>query len=260
MKKILTWAKANPYKIAVTLFAIILFMLLMAQCNKTNTLNKKLTTSEQNVKALNDSVRQTQTKDNKPEFDKLALLTDKVSNLEKLSTDLAEEVRNTKGKTTYITKVGASIKHDTTYLPAKTTVTDSMITTNFSKDTVYSQGNSRYLAGYTTYDIKSGESLAAVTKDSLNLSLITGIKNLDKGKPEIFVRSPYPGFTPTSIEGAILDPSLFKPKNKQRLITIGLNIGYTPITYSLSKGLRLDPAQFGASIGANINLSRLLNK
>lgn len=262
MKKLLTWAKNNPYKVAVTAIAFILAFLLFSQCNKTNVVKKKLAVSEFNIKALNDSVRQVVTKDGKPEFDKYSLLVEDINQLKRLNMELAEEVKKTKGRVAYITKVGATItQHDTTYLPAVTQIVDSAFVTSFSKDTVFSKGNSRHIAGYAKYDVKNGESTAAITQDSINMSFITGIKGLDKGKPEIFVRSDYPGFYASSLEGAVLDPSLFKPKNKQRLITIGLHIGYTPVTYSfLKQKVNFDPTQFGASIGANINLLRLLGK
>lgn len=263
MKRFKEWVRANPYKIVVTILAAILLLLLLQQCRENSRAaeiyKKKEAVAEQNIAALNDSLRETKTKEGKPEFDKLSLLVQDVKDLKKLNEDLANEVKITKGKVASIAKISAKVVHDTTYLDASTVVDEENIVTTFNKDTTYSPGNSRSVNGYTQYEPQTGLSWAAITKDSVNISFVTGIKGLDKGKPEIFIRSDYPGFLPSSIEGAVLDPNLFKPKTKQRLITIGLNIGYTPITYSLLKqNFSFDPTRFGASLGVNINLNRLL--
>lgn len=263
MKKIKEWVRANPYKVVVTILAVILLLLFLQQCRENSRAaeiyKKKEAVAEQNIAALNDSIRQTKTKGGQPEFDKLSLLVQDVKDLKKLNEDLANEVKITKGRVASIAKINAKIVHDTTYLDAETTVDEERVVTTFNKDITYSEGNSRSIAGYTEYEPQTGLSWAAITKDSMNISLVTGIKGLDKGKPEIFVRSNFPGFSPTSISGAVLDPKLFSPKTKQKLLTFGLNIGYVPITYSIiDKKLDFNFTRFGASIGANINLSRLL--
>jgi len=263
MKRFKEWVRANPYKTVVTILAVILLLLLLQQCKENSRAaeiyKKKEAVAEQNIAALNDSLRKTKTKEGQPEFDKLSLLVQDVKDLKKLNEDLANEVKITKGKVASIAKISAKVVHDTTYLEASSVADEETVVTTFNKDTTYSEGNSRSIAGYTEYDVQTGQSFAAITKDEINIAFVTGIKNLDKGKPEIFIRSDYPGFSPTSISGAVLNPKLFSPKTKQKLLTFGLNIGYVPITYSIiDKKLDFNSTRFGASIGANINFSRLL--
>lgn len=236
--------------------------LLLQQCNQNKIAEKKLAVAEHNINVLNDSLRITKNKVGEDEFNKLAFLTDKVDNLAKLSTDLANAVKNINGKVGTIIKGTASVAiHDTLFLDATTTVEDTKIVTDFNFDTTYSKGNSRHIKGWTEYDLETQSTTAALTKDSLSIAFTTGIKNLYKGKPEIFLTSTYPGFTVTDLQGAVLDPKLFQPKTKQKLLTIGLNVGYTPITYSLNKKqFSFDPTRFGASVGINVNLSRLLKR
>lgn len=222
---------------------------------------KKLQVAQQNINVLNDTIRLVKNKAQEPEFDKLAFLTDKLSSLEKLNTNLYTTVKNIKGNVTTIIKGTASIVHDTTILETESSRDGNLIVTDFSFDTIYSKGNSRNIKGWTQYDLETESSVAKLTKDSLSIAFTTGIKNLDKGKPEIFLTSNYPGFKATSLDGAVLDPKLFQSKNKQKLVTIDLNVGYAPLTYSFNtKQLSFDPTRFGASIGVNVNLSRLLGK
>lgn len=254
----MNWIKKNWMLLAII---VVLLSILAGQCRSNQVTKKKLQVSQHNIEVLQDSVRKATTKDGKPEFDKLAFLTDKVSNLEKLSQDLYLEVKNTKGKTNTIIKGGVQLVHDTTYLESEANLENDIVTVDFKHDTTYSKGNSRSIAGTTTYDILTDVSTAKITKDSLYMTFVTGIKNLDVGKPEIFVRSDYPGFSAVNIEGAVLDKSIFQPKNKQKLITLGLQIGYTPLTYSLrTQRVDFDPTRFGVGAGANINLSRLFGK
>lgn len=257
---IINWVKNNPGK-TLAVIVLVLILLNMYQCKHNQIAQKKLEVAEQNILALNDTLRETKNKQGEVEFNKLALLTDKVSNLEKLNADLAHSIKNIKGNVSTIIKGEAKIVHDTTYLDAEGGIENNLVTADFKLDTVYSPGNSRKIKGWTEYDLETDAVNAAITQDEIEMSFVTGIKNLDRGKPEIFLSSPYPGFRATKIDGAVLDPGLFKKPDKQKLITLGLHIGYVPITYSLSnKKIDFNLTRFGVGAGANINLSRLLGK
>lgn len=259
--KILIFIKQNLYKVVVTAVAILALTLSVKECHNKNIAQKELQVSQQNVAALNDTIHIVKTKDGKAEADKFAFLTNTITGLQKLNADLANEVKNTNGKITTIIKGTVQIVHDTTTLVVNSTVRDSIVFSNFGFDTVYSKGNYRNVAGTVQYDLKTGKSLGKLNTDRIGMTFTTGIKDLAIGKPRIFLRSDYPGFVVDSLSGADIDPTLFNPKTKQHLITIGLNLGYVPITYSLStKKLDVDVTRFGASIGMNINLLRLLKK
>lgn len=239
---------------------LILVMLNLKQCNKAQLLNKKLDVAAQNIKALNDTIHLTTNKAKEPEYDKLALLTDKVSNLEKLSTDLYAEVKKIKGTPATVIKGDVQVVHDTVPLVVHGQLLDSIVRADFDYSKNFSAGNYRKLNGYTKYDLRTGVTSGQLTADTMGLRFVTGIKNLDKGKPEIFLTSTYPGFSVTALDGAVLDPKLFQ-KTKTKLITTGINIGWTPVAYDiLTQKFDFKPTRFAATAGININILKLLRK
>lgn len=257
----MNFLKQNKLVFLLTIAVILLILSNLHTCKSLQISEKKLDVSAQNIKVLNDSLRINISNNGDSEANKLAFLTDKVSNLEKLSQNLAQEVRNTKGKVSTVISGDVKIIHDTVPLVIDAKILDSSVTSVFNFDKKYSEGNSRSLQGFTKYDLRTGQSSGLLTKDSINLSFVTGIKNLDKGKPEIFLRSDYPGFQAVRLEGAVLDPKLFRPKNKQKLLTVGLSIGYVPLTYDIAaKKLDFNISRVGISGGVNINLTKLLTK
>jgi hypothetical protein len=244
----------------MAIIMVVLFMLLIRQCNQSSIADKKLKIANENIAALNDSIRIVTTNNGKPEADKLSFIVDKLSALEKLNADLAIEVKNTAGRVNTIIKSDIKIIHDTVPLVVHGQMIDSTVTTNFSFDKTYSIGNSRKLNGFTQYNLRNGKSNGTLNTDEIRIRFVTGIKDIDKGKPTIFLRSDYPNFTVDSLVGAEIDPKLFKPQNKQHLITLGFNVGLTPFTYDFIKQkAEFNISRIGASFGANFNLSRLLN-
>lgn len=257
--------KANKFSSVVTGLLVIFVLLFWHQRSQLKQAQFKLIVAQQNLNAANDSVRITKAKNGQIEADKLSFLFQSISELKKANQDLAKEVAITKGKVNQIAKIGVKIIHDTIPTPLVITTerTDTSVRSDFSFDTTYSPGNFRMLKGYTNYNLKTNQSFGILSKDNIGMTFVTGIKNLDKGKPEIFIRSPYPGFEVISADGAILDPNLFsKGKTKAKLITTGINIGWTPLTYTVGdpKPFNLNVRRFGATVGININLVRLLQK
>ena len=251
----------NLFKIITIGGILILVWLLLQQCNRNSITDKKLQIANENIAALNDSIRIVTTNNGKPEADKLSFIVDKISALAKLNADLAEEVKNTAGKVNTIIKSDVRIVHDTVPLVVHGQMIDSTVTTNFSFDKNYSVGNSRKLNGFTQYNLRNGKSNGTLNTDEIRIRFVTGIKDIDKGKPTIFLRSDYPNFKVDSLVGAEIDPNLFKPRNKQHLITLGFNVGWTPFTYDFIKQKAdFSISRIGASFGANINLSRLINR
>lgn len=250
--------------ILVAALIAVLFLINIVQYKSNREVKKELAVSEQNVKAATDSVRITKDKAGKDESDHLAFYVTKNSELEKINKDLADEVKNTKGKVTTIVKEHVKIVTDTIEVAAKTTVdtinNQAVVKTDFALDTVYNPGNFRKLKGFTTYNSISGISNATINTDEIGIAIVTGIKNVDKGKPEIFVRSNYPNFVVTDIQGAVLDPNLFK-KSHPSLLTASINIGWVPITYDwVSKDFSTNTHRIGVSAGIGINIVRLFKK
>jgi len=245
----------NKGAVIVSALIAVLLLLNVFQYTSNKETKKQLAVTEHNLKVANDSVRITKDKAGKDEANKLAYYVKENSDLQKLNKDLALEVKNTKGKVSTIVKEQVKIVTDTVYLASNTTIdeTDSTITTDFNFDTTYNPGNFRKLKGFAKYDFKTKQSSAQLNTDEIGIAIITGIKNLDKGKPEIFVRSNYPGFSVTQIDGAVLDPKLFKT-TKQRRLSLGLNLGFSPISYNIADKKIETKSQitFGAGINYRI--------
>jgi hypothetical protein len=218
---------------------------------------KKAEVAEHNLQAANDTIRIVKDRAGRDEANKLAYLTNTVENLAKLNQELANEVKQIKGKVGTIIQSEVKVIHDTVPFIVQGQLIDSNVYARFKFDTTYSPGNFRKLSGYTKYDLKSGLASGVKETDELGVKFTTGIKNLDKGKPEIFLKSDYPGFQVSSLDGAVLDPKLFQPKRKTPLITPNLVIAWTPISFSRD-GTTIDPGEFSTGIGLGFNLLKLL--
>jgi hypothetical protein len=225
-------------KPTVILAALLLLFagLFYVEFKETKSLQTQLQYSNQNVQAAKDSITIVRTKDKKEEADKLSFVVSKVSDLQKINDSLATAVKNIKGTVQVITQTSVKIVHDTVPLVVSSTIADSLVKANFKFDTTYSKDNYHAISGYTTYDLRTGKSSGYLTGDTLGMSFVTGIKDLDKGTPTIFITSNYPGFRATSIEGAVLSPSLFAKQKPARRLGIGLSLDYSPLSYNLGSG------------------------
>lgn len=222
------------YPVIITIIALLLLAAGIYEYKKEENLKVQLKYSVQNLLAATDSIRTVQTNDKKAEEDKLAFVVSKNNDLQKLNDSLYLEVKNTKGTVNTIVDTKVQIVHDTVQLATTTTLSDSIVKSNFNFDSSYDNGNYQAISGYTTYNLKTGKSFGLLTTNAIGLHLITGIKDLDKGTPTIFVRSDYPGFIATSIEGAILSPSLFAKQKPAKKLGIGVDLSYSPLSYNLS--------------------------
>jgi len=194
------------------ILVIVLLLLTLAfgiGFNRYSNLKTKLMFSEQNIKALNDSVRVSENKVGELEYSKNILIAEK-RDLEDLNADLAEEVKKEKGKVNEIIKLVSKIERDTTYL------TNTLISypngengLSWSNDTIYNQNNERHLSGISKFTIDSSGNIipleTIITKDYFKFDLVTGLREKD-GNIEIFVRSGFPGFENIQLDGAIIDP------------------------------------------------------
>jgi hypothetical protein len=254
------WVNKNKATVIIFIISLIFAALSYFQFQASQKLRKQLDVANQNIVALNDTIRITKDRNKEDEYNRYALLTDKLSNLEKLNSDLATEVKSIKGKVASIVSAEVKIVEKPVPFIVKGELIDSIVRADFKYDTIYSPGNFRNLKGYTKYDLRTGVVSGEKTVDEIGIKFRTGIKNLDKGKPEIFLASQYPGFTVTELDGAVLDPKLFQ-KKKVKLITTGINIGWTPVTYDVfNKRWDTNLGRLGITGGININLVKLLQK
>lgn len=253
----LTWFRTNRLLGACLSVLLVSGLLHVQSCNDRQSLKKQIAVQNHNIEALTDTIRVTKDREGKAEFDKLALLTTSVKKLSEMNEELAAEIKTIKGNVNTIIKSDIKLVEKPVPFVVKGELVDSTVRADFNYDTTYSPGNYRKLSGYTTYNLRNGVAGGQKLTDELGLSFKTGIKNLDKGKPEIFLSSDYPGFQVTALDGAVLDPKLFSKKKRTPLFTIGAHLGYAPFNYdAIAKKFEFKPGNFSGSVGLNINLLR----
>lgn len=213
--------------------------------------------AQHNLDVALDTIRLRENRD-KVIYEKLAYLTDNNTSLAKMNKELANEVKTIGGKVSTIIKTQIKILEKPIYVPVEGEILDSQVIARFKYDSTYSPGNFRRLSGYTSYNLKDGVVVAKKEVDEIGIKFTTGIKDIDKGKPEIFLTSDYPGFKVTQLDGAIIDPKLFEPKVRVPLITPTIAIGYTPVLYSPSNKQITLENRFGITIGLGFNVGKML--
>lgn len=198
-KKIPTKTKVYAAIIIASIFTIIYYNL------KISSLESMLKVSQNNVSALKDTVRMEKTKNGELEFVRLALLADKKS-LKDINDSLDREVKKEKGKVKVLIQAPMHII-GTKPIIVESNVKDSSIYWNYDKE---DSSGSRHLSGI------SDKKITKIIRDEISLNLITGIKERDDKKMEIFIRTKYPGVIFGNIQGAIIDPTkpMVKPSNK----------------------------------------------
>lgn len=209
---------------------VIISILWLRQCNRTSNLNDDLKIANMNRIALLDTITTYETKSGKLVFEKNALIASG-KELEQLNSDLAKEVKDLKNNPKIIIKTVTKIVHDTTYL--NNTIikyADGSTGLKWKRDTVFTPDSLNYqsLAGESRFliDTVSGEVIDKGTILSTNefgMSFTTGLTTGKDGY-EIFIKSDYPGFKATQINGAIIDKKMIK--SNESSIAFGPSLGY----------------------------------
>lgn len=243
----------NKYSVIVSILAVIFAFVNLIQFNRNAVTKKKLEVAEQNLKAANDTIRVTRDRAGRDETNKLAFLMDEISDLKKMNTNLYNEVKKIKGNVSTVIQGDVKVVEKPVPFVVKAELADSTVRADFNYDSTYSPGNYRKLAGFTKYNLKTGETSGEKTVDEIGIKFTTGIKNLDKGKPEIFLKSDYPGFTVTQLDGAVIDPNLFK-KPKPKRLSVGVHLGYSPLYYNLDTKKSGFANQLTGGVGINYKI------
>ena len=253
---ILNYCKTPEGQRNFLIVCVIILVIFFRGCGTGNNIDDIM--YKQNIAALNDSIRTYKTTNGKVISEKLALLV-KHNKLKQLNSELAKEVKYLKDNPITITKIEYVVQHDTTEIPvyidtSKTIyLRDSTAVKLFADwnfDTTYSLGNYRKLSGDFNVIADTGLNIDLtnfrISNDVIGLSLITGITESDKDMIEIFVRSDYPGFKATKIEGAFFDPrkskvirKFFPPKKWSLSVYCGYGIYFDPFNVSFGTGVQL---------------------
>jgi hypothetical protein len=214
-----------------------------------------MNTLQQNVFALNDSIRTYKTKNGDLVYEKGALISENGS-LKTLNKDLANEVQYLKDHPIVIIKTKIVIKHDTIEVPVyignPIWNEDGSVTRelkwNYEKD--FGKGNSRKLAGKLNVTVDTTMNLTSapvhITDDEFSLAITTGLTENKDGLLEIFVKSDYPGFSVSSMDGALIDPKksdVLKKYFPPKKWALGVYGGFGPY---------VDP--FSARVGLGVHI------
>jgi len=222
---------AKKQRNILIIILLLLFIGLAFGFNRYSRLTTQLAISEQNKKALADSVRVSENKVKDLVYSKNILIAEK-GNLEQLNADLAAEVEKEKGKVREITRIVSEIKSDTVYITNMLIeYADGTKGLSWEHDSLFDTNNERHIAGVSRFDIDSNGVVSpletTITKDDFKFNIVTGLVERN-GNVEIFVRSDYPNFTVSQLDGAIIDPKkhpVMKKFTKPKKWGIGPYVG-----------------------------------
>ena len=246
------WIKDPKHQRNLTIVIAIIIILLMRRCS---TSDGDINTLRQNVFALNDSIRTYKTKTGSLVYEKGALISEN-GNLKNLNKGLSDEVKYLKDNPIVIIKTKIVVKHDTieipVYISAPVYNQDGSISSelkwNYDKD--FGNGNSRKLSGKIDITIDTSMNLTStpvhITDDEFSIAISTGLTENKDGLLEIFVKSDYPGFSVSSLDGALIDPKkseVLKKYFPPKRWALGVYGGFGPY---------IDP--FNAKIGMGVQL------
>lgn len=216
---------------------------------------------EQNIAALQDTIRTYETKNGDLVSEKMALLTDK-KGLKNLNKELSDDIQYLKDHPIVVTKFKTKIVHDTVWLQPEIDSTNitfnadssvKFIPFKWGDSTIFDDNNYRKIAGTYIIEIDTNHNVNTnnflITKDELGMAFTTGITESKDGQVEIFIKSKYPGFTPTGIDGALFDPresdvikKYFPPKRWGLGISGGYGFYFDPQNVRVGHGVTVSVA------------------
>jgi len=248
--------KFNIEKFIIYILIPILIILYILECNKNNKNLDLLQRTYQNNKALMDSVRASKNISGEIQYEKNSYILE-IKELKEINKELYDEIKKQRGQVSNLTKIVSTIDFAPKEIKNNTYITNNKfnglnIKTDWAIDTSFSQNNFRKLKGFNIIDLDSlgkiKNSQTIIQEDKIGFDIITGIEKKN-GFYEIFVRSNYPGFKPTKIDGNIIPEKNFKNNRWRPGISVSTGFGFgwngksvTPVPY------------IGVGIGLNKNL------
>jgi len=245
---------------------IMLFIIIMAsQCSKILEQRREIKNHEQNIIALNDSLKYERTKNG----DFLVTIAGYIATEKELKTlnkGLWDKIQEQNGKVISLNHIVAQLVQDTTILRKYLKQLNSKIDTlvKIDDDTYLASWHLEYYYDKTNYDIYDGiTTIRVANKDPLTLLNInsemlskktqidlTWGQKIENGVLRVFVTSTYPGFNVTQMEGVLIDPNSSAYKNliKERKWFTGFSIGVgTSIGWNLTTG------KYGMVVGPTLS-------
>jgi hypothetical protein len=218
MKKL--WNFLNS-RVFLYLVSILIVIFLAGQCKRISDLKKETYINDQNIGALKDSIRIAETKNGKLQAEKTAFF-GKESDLKKINESLYKDLKNQKGKVVTLNRtvltLNQNIEELNKYIDSLESAPqdpifndlDSTWTVPWTLSYTYDTNNFDIFKGFTKIDIIGENNIRHISTRMTNrqssISLTFGQK-VEDGKLRVFVQSGYPGLTPSSLEGVLIDPN-----------------------------------------------------
>lgn len=209
--------------------------------------NNKLDTSEQNLKAARGHIEQVELKNGELMSSRDSYIAT-INDLEELLDITKQEVKDIQrqldSKVAYISKIESEVRVE--YIE---TVRDSIIYINndpniatstfrYNNKWVDLVGRNEFIFG-EQFDYKT-----TIESLSMDVPLNVGLTN----DYQIFVKTPNPYVSFSSIEGAVIDNSILKPRKKR--FNWGLQMGFGAMYDVMNKNIAVGPY---AGVGAEFN-------
>lgn len=238
---------------------LILVGLLVKDCKEDKGPSIKGFVDNQNLLALKDSVRIYKNKIGELTYQKYSLISDNKS-LDSLNKELAEEIKNARGKVITIIKYKTIYKRDTVYI--NTTLSkylDGRYSLDWKSDSIYSIGNYRTLSGNSFFKLDTLTNTITplytrINQDEIGFSMVTGLQEKDS-LLEIFITPKFPNMIVTDIQGTLIDPresEVIKKFFPVKKWSVGPYFGIG-ISSNLKK-----PSQVIPTIGFGVSIQRTL--
>jgi len=245
---------------------LLLLMISAYQCKRINDLKNKQVISNQNITALNDSIKYEKTKNGSIQASIASFIATE-KELKDLNKNLADQVKEQSGTIVSLNESLVKLSQDTDVLRKYLVEKESKIEELLKIDdhTYAAPWILTYRYDSLDYDIFEGKTYIGVTnKDPLELvhanteltkrttqiDLIWGQK-VENDKLRVFIQSKYPGFTVAQLSGVLIDPSsdpFFKDLYKKKHWFSGFSVGI-----GATGGFNVTSGGYGLVIGPTLS-------
>jgi len=241
-KKIWTFIKGKIF-IAIVIAGLVGFNAM--QCSRIQDLKRQQSISEQNIIALNDSLKYERTNSGELIVSIAGYIASE-KELKTLNKNLWERVKAQDGKIITLNRAIVQLIQDTTelrkYLVEKDKLIEKLL--KVDENTYVAPWSLTYKYDSTNFDIFTGKTyIGVINKDPLELKHIdteltkrltqidfTWGQKIEKDQLRIYIQSNYPGFTVAQMEGVLIDPNTIpyvKDLMKKRHWFTGFGVGPT---------------------------------
>jgi hypothetical protein len=254
LKKIWEFVNSKTF-LFIIVIGVIMFMAFILQQN--NNLKNEIIRKEQNITALNDTIKVTKQKNGELQYSITSFITTE-KELKETNKHLYDLVKQQEGKVISLANTIVELRQDSVSLSKAlkenheilSKINDSIFISNWSKNYVYDKNNFDLINGRTMINFKTINDFTIQTdilskKTQIDISF--GYKMMDDKRLHVFIQSAYPGFTTKSLEGVYIDGLTVPGSVNKRHWFTGLAIGPS-LTYGYAFGQKKWIPLLGVSI------------